>query len=126
MTDREREIFRTDRPVDVQGLGDYMNGMPLDLNSYNTGKPKGIMFKHASSPAFQRLHDAIRKLAAYTSVSDRAAYAADEVDNTAKPKDTTRNTLANIPPFAMMNDNRKMQTQETVKLSGGQPIVKDV
>ena len=63
MTDKEREIFRTDRPVDVQGLGDYLKGMTLDLNAYNDGQPKGIMFKHASSPSMQRLQNAIHKLA---------------------------------------------------------------
>lgn len=59
--DKER-IFGKSHPVDVDAFGEYLNNCKLDINKYANGKPKGLMLKQASSPSFQRLHNAIQKL----------------------------------------------------------------
>lgn len=128
MTKEEQErIFGKSHPVDVDAFGEYLNNCKLDINKYADGKAKGLMLKCASSPSFQRLHNAIQKLAAYYNSGYRSTeQAAEAVDEEGKPGDTTKNTLANLPPLAMLHDGVKMQTQETVKLAGGKPIVKNV
>ena len=131
MTNKELEIFRTDRPVDVQGLGDYLKGMKLDLNAYNTGKPKGIMFKHASSPTFLRLHNAVHKLAGimntyprpinFNSSSDKVGAMADATDETAKPGTTTSNTLVDKPPIHPLIAKHVEKNINTMTVAGGTP-----
>lgn len=125
MTDKEREIFRTDRPVDVQGLGEYLKGMKLDLNAYNTGKPKGIMFKHASSPSIQRLQNAIHKLAeaiqetpAIYRTTEKPANAAFSTKATADQQKATGVNYAQVTPqrpntFAQFTEANNVQDKST-------------
>lgn len=91
MTPEEERIFGIDHPVDVDGLGEFMKGMKIDLNGWKEDKPKGIMFKHASSPAFQRLQSAIQKLAAavenpYTTKTTEYPWSKDAIKNQPQPR----------------------------------------
>ena len=117
MTDREREIFRTDRPVDVQGLGDYLKGMTLDLNAYNNGKAKGIMFKQASSPSMQRLQNAIHKLAVAVRMNDTTMTNNDHVGHnafvTTRTADTAPFTANKVNPDPGINPMALVAPQRT-------------
>ena len=98
MTPEEERIFGIDHPVDVDGLGEFMKGMKIDLNGWKENKPKGIMFKHASSPAFQRLQNAIQKLAGAISAADSTVQIAEK----AKFNSGTQAQLADKAPYTMI------------------------